>query len=653
MKMDRKLIGDSYEIYIKDHIKDEYDNVWLWRELPEKYLFDLGIIRNYDIFSKYRYDLGIDVVAMKNNKFYFIQCKNFKETISLERLAGFYFFLYEYNVEGILYYSGVLSRRVIELNTKIKFINVVFNNQSINKSIAEKMIPREYQLEAIKVLSNGTNSVLSLPCGMGKTFIASLIAQNYDNIIVLSPLKVLAQELLTNIYNNTNNKYNRILLSSDDVLRVEDVEKKIRNKNIISSTYHSAHIIDELYDNFKKCIIIIDEYHNLSKTNLTNKDNAIYKLINNGDKKLYLSATPNMEIKYDTIYNYKWKDAINNKYICDFDIVIPELNDDVNYITKILNIENTFNKKYISKVYFMLKSMLYFGNRKCIMYATTTDKAKKYDTIIEWLSKILNIELVKNIIDYKTSPTKRNKYLELFKCSDKLSIIVNVHILDEGINIEYCDSVFICNPNNNINNIIQRMCRCNRITKTKTKSNVYLWCNNKKVDKILNHIFGLTNNEINNKVIKYDCSKNEVIINKNRNENQNKNQNENRNKNENENEKNKIIVKQSETNYYYEFNSNKIYTIIDNNNEKWFRGKDVGEALKYVNIRDAIKQQIDEKNIISYSKIIHNQKKRCNEQPHSIYINKSGFYYLLINSNLDYGMEFKKLILNMILHNIF
>jgi hypothetical protein len=30
------------------------------------------------------------------------------------------------------------------------------------------------------------------------------------------------------------------------------------------------------------------------------------------------------------------------------------------------------------------------------------------------------------------------------------------------------------------------------------------------VDKILNHIFGLTNNEINNKVIKYNCVKNKI-----------------------------------------------------------------------------------------------------------------------------------------------
>jgi len=90
--MKTKIIRDSYEIFVKDTIKNDYDNVWLWRDFPEQYLFQLNIIREYNIYSKYRYDLGIDVVAQKDDKFYFIQCKNFKETIYLEQLAGFYFF---------------------------------------------------------------------------------------------------------------------------------------------------------------------------------------------------------------------------------------------------------------------------------------------------------------------------------------------------------------------------------------------------------------------------------------------------------------------------------------------------------------------------------------------------------------------------------
>ena len=69
-----KTIGDSYEYFVLDSIKKDYDRVWHWSNVPEYVLYDLNIIRDYDIFSKYRYDIGADLVAKKDDKYYFIQC---------------------------------------------------------------------------------------------------------------------------------------------------------------------------------------------------------------------------------------------------------------------------------------------------------------------------------------------------------------------------------------------------------------------------------------------------------------------------------------------------------------------------------------------------------------------------------------------------
>ena len=82
-----------------------------------------------------------------------------------------------------------------------------------------------------------------------------------------------------------------------------------------------------------------------------------------------------------------------------------------------------------------------------------------------------------------------------------MAIIVNVHILDEGINIPECDSVFITKPGHNIVNIVQRMCRANRITENKTKCQIFLWCNKNKTNKILEYLSENTNGIIDNKVI--------------------------------------------------------------------------------------------------------------------------------------------------------
>jgi len=263
-----KQIGDSYEYFVLDSIRDNYDKVWHWSQVPEYVLYELSIIRNYDIFSKYRYDIGADLLAKKDDKYYFIQCKNFTETILMEQLAGFYFLLYEYNLNGILYYNGKLSQRVQELsNKKVQYINLPFNNQTIitnlNK-VETKIIPKDYQLEAYNVLKNHDKCILSLPCAMGKTYTASMLANHYDNIIILVPLRYLTQQLLINMTNYLDNKYNPILVSMDGSRDVNQIKSYIKEKNIFLCTYDSADIMVQLLDQLNNAYLIVDEFHNLT-----------------------------------------------------------------------------------------------------------------------------------------------------------------------------------------------------------------------------------------------------------------------------------------------------------------------------------------------------------------------------------------------------
>ena len=504
-----KQIGDSYEYFVLNEIKHLYDQIWHWSNVPEYILYELNIIRNYDIFSKYRYDIGADLVAKKDNIYYFIQCKNFSDTILMEHLAGFYFLLHEYNLNGILYYNGKLSQRVKDLSTKkVQFINLPFNNQTIMVNTNNnKLIPKEYQLDAYNILKNHNKCILSLPCGMGKTYTASMLANHYDNIIILAPLRYLAQQFLTNMSNYLNNQYNPILVSMDGSRDINKIKSYINNKNIFSCTYDSADIMVQLIDQLDNIYLIIDEFHNLSSNNINDESN-INIIMTNTNKHLYLSATPPKNFIYDHKYEYSWQDAIKNKYICDFDIVIHENNQELykfSYLLKQLCSDN-LDIKLIAKTYFMLKGIMYFGNRKCICYITCIEKANKIYDILYWMSKLLNIDIESWIITCNTAKTKRANYLHQFKKSTKLCVIINVHILDEGIDIPECDSVFITQPNNNIINIVQRMCRANRITENKTKCQIFLWCSKRKTNKILEYLSNNTNGVIDDKVIKLNIN---------------------------------------------------------------------------------------------------------------------------------------------------
>ena len=528
MNFYKKNKGDTYEIYVLQYLKNKFDDIWFFKFTPEKILQQTKLLNNYDIYTKYKNcDIGADLVAIKDNKIYFIQCKNHNNTLCINDLQGFYFLLHEYDLNGIVVYSNEISSRIKDLSNKVQYIHIPFNNQLIDVEYSFlnsiNIEPREYQIEAYNLLKNKNRSVLSLPSGMGKTFTSFLIGKEYDNIIYISPLRFLAKQILDQVYKYSNKSYNPILISSDGIRNINCIEQILMNKNLLSITYDSVDILIKIIDKLDNKIIIIDEFHNLSESNLNNKNDNINKILENKNNKiLFLSATPIINKNYfgNVIYKYSWNEAIENKYICDFKIILPVKNEELNkFNNAITEIEN---KKLVKKCYFLLKTILFEGNHKCIVFLTCLEQAKEFNSILIWMQKLLNCDIDINIISYKTSKLNRIEILNNFKLSNKISILLNIHILDEGIDIPECDSVFIIQPNDNIINLVQRMCRCNRITEYKTKCNMILWCGEKKINKILDYLHEKINNEITNKIFKFDViNKRNINVTYNNNNNNN------------------------------------------------------------------------------------------------------------------------------------
>jgi len=307
----KQKIGFTYEYYILDKIKDDYEKIWHWKDFPEKLMYENNLINEYNIYCKYRYDIGADLVGFKGNKYYFIQCKNFNDTICIEQLAGFYFLLLEYNLDGIVYYNGKISQRVLDLSNhkRIQYINIPFNNNVIDIIPINNIniITRDYQLDVYNKLKDKPISILSLPCGMGKTYCASLIAKNYKNIIILSPLRYLAFQSLNQFKKYLGNDYSPILISIDGKRDEKEINNYLGDKNIISSTYDSADITLKIINKLNNIYIIIDEFHNLSVNNITNNEDDLNKIINLPHHKIFLSATPLKDffnISHNDTYTY-------------------------------------------------------------------------------------------------------------------------------------------------------------------------------------------------------------------------------------------------------------------------------------------------------------------------------------------------------------
>lgn len=522
--------GTEYEITVLEEIEPEYEQSRLWKNVPEKILIDNKIIINYNKYSESRKDIGVDIVAVKNGVFTYIQCKNYKNNILISDIAGFLFFLITNNVSGIICYSNDISSTIknelsakAELMTsKIGLRKIPFNNAKIinpQPRLVVDKIYRPYQNNAIRILLKNYNKcILAMPCGTGKTFTVSAIAKKYNNIIILSPLRQLTSDILDNMSVFLGDEYNKILISTDGVRDIETIRESIGNKNIIACTYCSVDVLIKIIDELDDLLIIVDEFHNLTPNHLTNHNDDMYKILNTNTKTIYMSATPNYAVEFNNLYIYDWEKAIRDKYICDFNITIPlkEIIDEDN-LTKMLELLKNIadiDEKMIKKGYFLIRSLLLNGNKKCIVFLTTTKKADLFENILRGFMKLLNIEFEIFMITYKTTKNNRSDSIYRFKHNIQLSIILNVHILDEGIDIPECDSVYITQPNNNKENLIQRLCRCNRVTNTKKVCNMYIWSTANKTNKLLKYIMNNTYDNIRDKINLYNPAKN--IIKKNK-----------------------------------------------------------------------------------------------------------------------------------------
>jgi len=220
-----KVKGDAYEKYILNKYKTDYDNVWLWPDIPEYILRKFNLIPVNRPFSGL--DVGIDIVAIKDDKIDLIQCKNYNNSVCKDDIAGFLWFLMmhnnkTHNISAILCYSKSVSGLIMDdlqiynetMNIKIKLRHHPFDNNTILNSMPiitnGAFILRDYQLKALEVntLTNNKKIVNDVPCGLGKTYIASQVAKKYDNVIVIAPLKLLAEDLLNNISGHLGNEYN-------------------------------------------------------------------------------------------------------------------------------------------------------------------------------------------------------------------------------------------------------------------------------------------------------------------------------------------------------------------------------------------------------------------------------------------------------------
>jgi len=533
--------GVIYEKFIRNYLETENNEniAWLWKYIPEKDLRKANLLGDW---NKHRLkkkelknlnheedklndlmDTGCDILLYQknNDKYIIVQCKNYaeKNRVKMEDLAGFFMNLLYTNLDGIVYYTSKLSHVLLDQKQidKIKYIKKLMIEENI---IEPKFVEKtnllehgfDYQIEAYQALHNAfltkNRAILQLPCGLGKTLISMMIAVEYKQIIILSPLKQYVVQNLDRYKSELKfNEYKSLIIDSDETRDLEFISEFIdkSDKFILSVCYKSTDILNQVLDKLNDYIIIIDEFHNITQNDILGlKENSMNKILTSDSKILFMSATPRIfELEDEDLnddifgiveYSYNMGDAIKNNKICDYEVYIPNIelnnNEFIDNIKEEIDIHSLQNEILI-KSNFLLRAMLETGAQKTILYARTQDEAHEFKIVLETINEYFSLDLYVDTILSQDNKNSRQTKLDKFRNFEGFGIMINVEILNECIDIKECDSVYITYPSTSKIRNIQRVCRSNRkdINNVNKVSKIFIWSNEyEEITEIIKHL---------------------------------------------------------------------------------------------------------------------------------------------------------------------
>ena len=381
--------------------------------------------------------------------------------------------------EDFVYSGKIISTRFLHDD------DVEINTNEINFDL------RDYQREAVQAIvdydfEESNFGTLTMPCGTGKTLVYAKYLQQTrpEVVIILAPLIALVQQNAKRLEPFLSGyTFIHVHSGEDGDTNVDEVVSQIEDHGhiCICSTFDSfLNILGQLEFDFDEdnIVVIVDEAHNIISENLD-----IQKSLKEFPKVILVTATPPSAFDdfSNEIYCYKLGDAITNKHVCDYKIWVPS----ILYATPIFENISFEENSLAAKALFLINNMLQKGSRRCIVYLSSTEEVEEFTQLIERIARDYHgVPIWTGSVISTTRYRERARVFKEFEeqdhtLLDKLYVLCSIRILDEGIDLVTCDSVFISSVSEHSSTIrlVQSMCRANRIDcQNSTKiSNVFIW----------------------------------------------------------------------------------------------------------------------------------------------------------------------------------
>ena len=300
---------------------------------------------------------------------------------------------------------------------------------------------------------------------MGKTLVTAQFLQNVspDRVIIASPLRIHATQTLQRVSKFMPNHVPVLVDSDSDATPAHMLDEYIKDKDrvLISTTYDSYELIKHV-----PAFVVFDEAHNLSEEQLDEIEDLPMSLL--------LTATPpNLLDDVPTVFEYSMRAAIDNKYICDYQIHLPVMEE-------VLIPEELERHDQTPMCLFLLSGMFETGAAKCIVYLSSQDECRDFTKEFSVVAREYHgINVFANIITSETAAKDRKQIIQEFSSNGlRISVIASVRILNEGVDIPECDSIMLTRTAMTEITAVQRLSRANRKTRYNPNkvANAFIYC---------------------------------------------------------------------------------------------------------------------------------------------------------------------------------
>jgi len=349
-------------------------------------------------------------------------------------------------------------------NEFLSFCEEIRNKNFEQDDEKEEFTLRPYQEDGKKIIEQDKNGILCIPTGCGKTVIfldytrESYSKDKTNKFLILVPTLILldqwkkeamkmgfSENIIYTIGSESNNKITK---------------KNFKDNTIFISVYNSFEVIKPYYSYFKK--VCIDEAHRIFKPKIYKNDEEdeleeekkdkytllINQSILSNDNSILMSATIDSHEDF-LYYEYSIREAINNGYLTDYQLIFPIFTDDP-------------SDKNIAE--YIIKK----GESHMIIYTSTIPLCNSFVKILNDLLPNSAKSIHSDIINKK----ERDQIIKDFD-NGLIRFLVNVRVLVEGFNSPICSSVLFLHMSSNEVFIKQALGRSLRLYLNKLISNIY------------------------------------------------------------------------------------------------------------------------------------------------------------------------------------